>query len=60
MVFDFDTMNNAWNGLFALSENCKLGQVDLHAARSEWTAIVAQTRHELLLERVESFPNTSQ
>lgn len=26
MVFDLDTMNNAWNGLTALSENCKLGQ----------------------------------
>jgi hypothetical protein len=32
--FDFDTTNNAWNGLFALSENCKLGQVDLHAAKA--------------------------
>lgn len=33
MVFDFDTTNNAWNGLFALSENCKLGLVDMHAGK---------------------------
>lgn len=33
MVFDFDTMNNAGNGLSALSENCKPGQVDLHVAK---------------------------
>ncbi len=35
MVFDLDTMNNAWNGLTVLSENCKLEQVGLRAARPE-------------------------
>ncbi len=35
MVFDLDTMNNAWNGLTALSENCKLEQVDLRAGTPE-------------------------
>ena len=43
MVFDFDTMNNAWNGLAALSENCKSGQVGLCAATPESTNLVVPT-----------------
>lgn len=45
MVFDLDTMNNAWNGLTALSENCKLGQEGGGGARphlNELTSLLRQ------------------